>query len=214
MLQILFSFFVLFQDVDVLLAKAEKDLTTGRSVSEVLTDKAYQSIHSNSSFRNLVKRHAKAERISISAASEPGTRMTVSGKLEARGNVGGLLVYVYQTDNRGWYSQDAPHILMQEGDRGHARLFGYLLTSTDGSFEFETIHPQGYPNSNLPQHVHLEVFERGSGRNLIVTELLFRDDARLKGNVLEQATRDRFFISKNEGTRDREAYRYVIKLHE
>jgi protocatechuate 3,4-dioxygenase beta subunit len=47
--------------------------------------------------------------------------------------------------------------LQNEGDRRHARLFGYLRTDENGKFEFSTVKPKGYPNSTLPAHIHIEI---------------------------------------------------------
>ena len=68
------------------------------------------------------------------------------------------LVYVYQTSAKGWYSARAPHLSGNGGDQGHARLFGYVVADERGRFEVRTIHPQGYPGTELPAHIHVEVF--------------------------------------------------------
>jgi len=35
--------------------------------------------------------------------------------------------------------------------------FGYAKTDTSGKFEIHTVKPSGYPQSELPAHIHVEV---------------------------------------------------------
>jgi protocatechuate 3,4-dioxygenase beta subunit len=110
--------------------------------------------------------------------------------------VADALVYLYHTDSRGWYAADAPHVSMNEGDMRHARLFGYVKTDKDGKFELHTIKPSGYPQSDLPAHIHVHVTAKGY-RNF-VNEFLFDDDERLVGKIRENSIRNDFMISKPE----------------
>jgi protocatechuate 3,4-dioxygenase beta subunit len=102
---------------------------------------------------------------------------------------------VYQTDYKGWYSDTSGHIKMMEGDRKHARLFGYMRTGTDGGFELKTIKPQGYPDGPLPGHIHFEAFTANS--EMLITELLFDDDKRLNEKNRDWAKKEGFTIAKN-----------------
>jgi protocatechuate 3,4-dioxygenase beta subunit len=108
--------------------------------------------------------------------------------------VSGALVYLYHTDSRGWYAADAPHVSMNEGDMRHARLFGYVRTDKDGIFELHTIKPSGYPQSDLPAHIHVHI--SANGYRAFVTEFLFDDDERLVGKIRENSIRNDFMISK------------------
>jgi protocatechuate 3,4-dioxygenase beta subunit len=168
-------------------------------------------LHSLTSFRAIIKKNAKQEKIALTNKNEPGSVATIKGKLTARYPVENLLVYVYQTDNKGWYADTGAHVFLREGDRGHARLFGYLRSDKNGKFEFNTIHPQGYPKSDLPQHIHLEVFD-SNGRSLIITELLFDDDARLVGETRSSSLRNGYLVAKNEGKGGVQVYSYTISL--
>jgi protocatechuate 3,4-dioxygenase beta subunit len=108
------------------------------------------------------------------------------------------LVYLYHTDARGWYAADAPHVSMNEGDMRHARLFGYVKTGNDGKFELHTIKPSGYPQSDLPAHIHVHIDV--NGYQSLVTEFLFDDDERLVGKIRENSTRNNFLISEPQKT--------------
>lgn len=121
------------------------------------------------------------------------------------------LVYFYHTSDKGWYSDTAPHILMNEGDMGHARLFGYLKTDSKGQFEFETIRPKGYPNSDLPAHIHLMVWKDDQVVAGLPNELQFDDDPRLTPDRRSRSLREGNLIKKNSGTADKPVYLYDIK---
>ena len=168
------------------------------------------SLHSLASFREMIRKHAKAETITIVTQGESGQKILVKGTINTPDGkpVGNALVYFYQTSDKGWYSDTGAHVLMMEGDRRHARLFGYLKTDANGNFSFNTIMPKGYPRSDLPAHIHLELtIDENSG---LGTELLFEEDPRLVGQTRENAIRAKYYISKNSGTADNPLYVYRI----
>ena len=127
---------------DALIKEVEEKLNgSNTTVSQILTDKKYDVLHPETEFRNIIKKYAKAETISITTDTIPGRRIKVTGivKNEDGKPVTDALVYLYHTDSRGWYAADAPHVLQNEGDMRHARLFGYVKTDKDGKFELHTI---------------------------------------------------------------------------
>ncbi len=205
-------FFACAQEEKKLLDDIGRQLSNGsKSVTEVLTDRGYMSLHSSTAFREIIRKNAKQEKITLVDKQEPGHRATIKGRLMGGKTVSDLLVYVYHTDNRGWYADTGAHVLIREGDRGHARLFGYLMTDNNGQFEFVTIHPQGYPRSDLPQHIHLEVYDK-NGTNLLVTELLFDDDTRLQGETRRRALQEGFVVAKNVGSQEMQVYSYSVSI--
>lgn len=168
------------------------------SVLGILTDKKYLTIHPLTAFRELIKANCSADILKITTTDEPGKKIRVLATVtDKEGNpVAGALIYLYQTDHRGWYAADAPHVLSNEGDMRHARLFGYVKTDARGKFELHTVKPSGYPRSDLPAHIHVHV--AADGYNSYVTEFLFDDDDRLVGKIREQSVRNQFLISKPE----------------
>jgi protocatechuate 3,4-dioxygenase beta subunit len=170
------------------------------SVSEILSEKKYLSIHPATSFRELIKTNSDAAVLKIVTPDEPGKKIRVLGTVSDKDGkpVAGALVYMYQTDAKGWYAANAPHVLQNEGDTRHARLFGYVKTDSKGKFELHTVKPSGYPSSDLPAHIHVHV--NAAGYDAFVNEFLFDDDERLVGNVREQSVRNKFLISKPEKT--------------
>ena len=126
--------------------------------------------------------------------------------------VSNALVYLYQTDSRGWYAADAPHVLMNEGDFRHARLFGYAKTDRNGKLELHTVKPSGYPQSDLPAHIHVHV--TAEGYRPYATEFLFKDDERLKGEILNRAIVDGGMIGIPESAESpfTQKFSYEIRL--
>jgi protocatechuate 3,4-dioxygenase beta subunit len=185
------------QDTIALLNEAKTKLQAGTaSISYVLSYKRYLVLHPETTFREIIKEHATADVLTITTDNEPGKKIIITGIVKNKKGqpVTNALVYLYQTDSKGWYAADAPHILMNEGDMRHARLFGYVRTDKNGKFELHTVKPSGYPQSDLPAHIHVHIMAEGYRSYL--TEFLFQDDERLKGEILNRAIIDGGIISK------------------
>jgi len=184
---------------DGLIKEAEEKLKSGKAtISQILTDKQYDALHPETSFRNLIEKYCNAGIISIATDTIPGKKIKVIGTVKDSDGkpVSGALVYLYHTDSRGWYASDAPHVLQNEGDFRHARLFGYVKTDNKGMFEIHTIKPAGYPKSDLPAHIHVHI--SATGYRSFGTEFLFDDDERLVGKIRENSVRNQFIIAKPE----------------
>ena len=182
---------------EALIEQAGKALAAGRTTSDLLADAAFLPVHEETRFRELIRRSTTSSRVTIVTPAEPGEELVVTGRLLDRDRrpLTGARVYAYQTSAKGWYSELAPHVSGMEGDRRHARLFGYLATDRDGGFEIRTIRPVGYPGSDLPAHIHIEVEPAADGAAGLVTEILFDDDPRLTPAALDRARTARFIIT-------------------
>ncbi|MGH7243160.1 MAG: hypothetical protein ACREJD_07070 [Phycisphaerales bacterium] len=181
------------------------------SPSQLLQDLRFMSLHPQPAFREIVKAAVRESTLSIAGDGEPGTRIIAKGKLVGPGNkpVAGALIYVYHTSSKGWYSDKAAHIRADSGDEKHARLFGYLLSAPDGSFEIRTIRPGGYPRSDLPQHIHIEVF--AAEYQPWSSEFLFDDDPRLTKDQRARAEREGFLVAA-PGPGAIPAFEYTVNL--
>ncbi len=186
------------QSTNPALKDVEEAFKNGSSVSSVLTNPSFMDLHPQDEFRQLIRKYADTLPVDISPAGEPGRRIRaiVNLKNAEGGPLKNHLVYFYQTDARGWYSANSPHVGGNSGDMRQARLFGYGKTNGQGQLVIETVKPSGYPQSDLPAHIHIHFEMPGSHER--VTELLFDDDPRLVGRIRDQATRARFHISKPE----------------
>ena len=205
------------QQNNSLLTKIETELAGGQTtISDVLSATKYMSLHPETPFREMIKKYAKPGKIKIITDSEPGRKITVKGMITTAAGkpLSDALVYVYQTSDKGWYAADIPHVTGNEGDMNHARLFGYLKTDSRGEFEYTTIQPKGYPNSDLPAHIHITVWKDGLVIHGIPGELLFDDDERLTPERRKQAVSNGFLIEKNTGTSQNPVYYYKIIVRE
>jgi protocatechuate 3,4-dioxygenase beta subunit len=203
------------QGTDKEIADIETKLSKGQTnISAVLSDTKYMHLHSQTPFRQLIKKYAKAGKVKIIADTEPGKKITVKGKIEtAEGKaLSNALIYFYHTSDKGWYSDTAAHILVREGDMGHARLFGYLKTDSKGQFEFETIQARGYPRSDFPAHIHLMVWKDDKVVTGLPNELQFDDDPRMTPERKTRSLKEGNLIEKNSGTVTNPVYTYTIKL--
>lgn len=109
----------------------------------------------------------------LTAASEPGTPMVVSGRIfapDGKTPLAGITLHVYHTDARGLYSE-------KDGRGGppDPRLKGSMKTDQDGRYEFRSIRPASYPGTSNPQHIHAKVFGAGYTERWI-PEYWFEDD--------------------------------------
>src|SRR4029078_7935564 len=107
----------------------------------------------------------------IAPPSEPGIPLVVRGRAVAEDGTTPLssaIVFAYHTDKDGHY--DRP------GSAAHCwRLKGWARTDADGRFEFATIRPGAYPNRQVAQHIHLNIF-LADGRRYWAAGLEFDDD--------------------------------------
>lgn len=106
----------------------------------------------------------------IAPASEPGTPMTIHGRVVGTDGavVSDAVVFAWQTDMNGRYDRpDAPP---------HSwRLRGWALSGKGGTFTFHTIRPGAYPNGQEPEHVHFTV-QTPKGERFFTDDLNFADD--------------------------------------
>jgi protocatechuate 3,4-dioxygenase beta subunit len=181
-----------------LIDQAEAALRSGKSTTEILTDPSFVPAHEWPRFRKLVRHAALSSHATIVTPQEPGTPLIVAGRVVEGDShpVRDAVVYVYQTSAQGWYSDRAAHFDAHEGDRRHARLFGYLRTDPDGRFELRTIRPAGYPNADLPAHIHVEIEPPGQSSLVLVTEIQFDDDPRLTAEWRKRSQQEGFRITK------------------
>ena len=64
-------------DNATLLKEVETQLIGGASVSQILTDKKYLSIHPDTNFRELIEKFSSDKTLAIAPADEPGKKIQV-----------------------------------------------------------------------------------------------------------------------------------------
>jgi protocatechuate 3,4-dioxygenase beta subunit len=111
----------------------------------------------------------------IAPASEPGEPLTVTGRVLGPDGQprAGIIVYGYHTDWTGIYPPSDR--IRSDASNFHGRLRGWVRSDAQGRYTFDTIWPASYPNSTMPQHIHLHVVEPGCSA-YIIDEMLFSDD--------------------------------------
>jgi protocatechuate 3,4-dioxygenase beta subunit len=119
----------------------------------------------------------------IAQVNEPGQPMKIEGAVvDRRGRtVSGVIVYAYHTNAQGVYPTD-DRFRGQAAFR-HGLLRGWAQTDGQGRYSFETIRPAGYPNTDLPEHVHMHVIEVGRC-TYYIDDIMFEDDPRLTPIIL------------------------------
>lgn len=123
----------------------------------------------------------------VAGPTEPGRPLRIEGIVfDVRGRAAsGIIVYAYQTNAQGLYPTD-DRFHGQAAFR-HGRLRGWAQTDASGTYRFDTIRPVGYPNSDLPEHVHMHVIEIGRC-TYYIDDLMFEDDPRLTSSMRRQLT--------------------------
>jgi protocatechuate 3,4-dioxygenase beta subunit len=104
----------------------------------------------------------------IAPPDEPGEPMVIDGVVRTATGapVPGVVVYAYQTNARGIYPPSTTR---------HGTLRGFALSGSDGAYRFSTIRPASYPDTTVPQHVHMHVLEVGRC-HYYIDDLVFTDD--------------------------------------
>jgi protocatechuate 3,4-dioxygenase beta subunit len=178
-------------EIRALIDRAKAALTARRTVNDLLTDEAVMPARAYPRFRALIRDNAPTGTIALVPSSEPGTKLQVRGSVkDANGRpMPDNMIYAYHTSAKGWYSDKAAHIGGNSGDVKHARLFAYVKTDAQGRYELRTIRPASYPNTELPQHIHVHIDGPNGRHEALVTEILFEDDPRLTKSVREQFER-------------------------
>lgn len=81
----------------------------------------------------------------------------------------GIVLYLYHTDQNGYYSKKGS----ETGRHGYLR--GWLKTNDKGEYRFYTLRPAPYPNATFPAHIHPTIKEPGKTPYWI-DDYVFDDD--------------------------------------
>ncbi len=112
---------------------------------------------------------------------EPGEPLHVSGTVygsDGTTPVGGVVLYVYHTDARGYYAEEMM-------DNAHPRLSARLETDAEGRYEFRTVKPGPYPHGGVAAHIHY--IAEGGGYLEQSFELHFEGDPELGEYEIERS---------------------------
>jgi protocatechuate 3,4-dioxygenase beta subunit len=174
------------------------------SAEQVLGESKYLPLHYEDGFRSLIRDHAPTGKINIVTSSETGQRIRIKGVMldkKDKSPLANQLFYFYHTMSSGYYGENTDK----------AKLFGYLRTNKNGTFEIQTIKPGGYPGEKFPAHVHVEVYGP-EGQAIFGTEFQFADDPRMDKEMEATSLRHGNLISKNTGSAVQPVYEYKIEV--
>jgi protocatechuate 3,4-dioxygenase beta subunit len=107
--------------------------------------------------------------------NEPGPKIEISGIVyqhDGKTPAKDVVIYVYHTDQTGHYT---PGPNATGWERRNGRIRGWIKTDKNGFYQFYTLKPASYPNSNIPRHIHVVVKEPDKNEYWI-DEYLFDDD--------------------------------------
>lgn len=108
-----------------------------------------------------------------------GTVYMKDGKTPAKD----VLLYIYHTDNTGKYPSRATST---GWEKRHGFLRTWLKTDSSGNYEFYTSRPASYPNSTVPQHIHITVKEPNINEYYI-EDFYFADDPNITPNIVNRS---------------------------
>ena len=126
----------------------------------------------------------------IGTANEPGEKMRIEGVVmnQAQQPIAGVVVYAYQTNQRGIYPTDER--VRGKASHRHGTLRAWAITDAAGRYTFETIRPGAYPGTDLPQHIHMHIIEPNRC-TYYIDDVMFLDDAKLTPKARKQLTAGR-----------------------
>ena len=181
------------------IAALAAELAAGRTTTDaILSDPASNELRPYSAFREVIAKHAPVGRTVLTPRAEPGVPLVATVRVVDRKGepYPGVRVYAYQTSAAGWYAAEAPHVAGNSGDYRFARLFTHGLTDAHGRCELVTVHPAGYPRSDLPSHIHLLLAGRDAEERH--TEIRFDDCPRMTAAARAESLRAGFVVAPVE----------------
>lgn len=107
--------------------------------------------------------------------NEEGPKIEISGvtyKADGVTPAPGIVLYVYHTDQKGYYSTKGNETGL--GKR-HGYIRGWLKTNEKGEYKFYTLRPAPYPGRTIPAHMHPTIKEPGLNEYWI-DDYVFTDD--------------------------------------
>lgn len=113
-------------------------------------------------------------------ANEPKLHLSgVVYQADGKTPANGVIIYIYHTNTKGIYET--------KGDvtgwaRRHGIYRGWVKTDEGGRYDFYTFRPASYPDTTVPQHIHVTVKEKDTVP-YFVDSFFFEDDPFLPDQV-------------------------------
>ncbi|MEO7536584.1 MAG: hypothetical protein ABIU30_22185 [Ferruginibacter sp.] len=107
--------------------------------------------------------------------NESGPKISISGTIyqrDGRTPAKDVVLYIYHTDQKGNYSTRGHET---GWGKRHGYIRGWIKTDENGYYQFYTLVPASYPNSQNPKHIH-PVIKEPRKTEYYIDEFLFDDD--------------------------------------
>lgn len=126
--------------------------------------------------------------MTLADSKEPGERLIIKGtifKEDGKTPYPGVVLYAYQTDNKGYYSKKGKERGVQ---KWHGHLHGWCKTDERGRYEISSVRPAPYPGNTAPAHIHLVVREPHNGKSYYISDIVFKDDKLVTARYLSSGS--------------------------
>jgi protocatechuate 3,4-dioxygenase beta subunit len=113
-----------------------------------------------------------SSRVWLTQKNERGEQIVLSGRIFKEDGVtpdSGVILFLYQTDAGGYYHRPEENVF-------HPRIFGWIKTGSDGSYEIHSVKPA--PEilaAKEPAHIHAHIFGNGMPEHFL-HEFWFQGD--------------------------------------
>ena len=107
--------------------------------------------------------------------TEGKQKLILTGKVNQRDGktpAHDVIIYYWHTDDNGLYSSNSE---TPEDVKAHGKLRGWVKSDENGNYKIKTSRPASYPNTDIPQHIHLSIKEPDN-ENEYFADLYFDDD--------------------------------------
>jgi len=118
----------------------------------------------------------------LSGFSSSKEQLKISGivyKNDGKTPAADILLYIYQTNEKGIY----PKRNNSKGwERRHGYIRGWVKTNVKGEYTLYTFRPASYPNTTIPQHIHITAKEPNKNEYYL-DDFYFDDDPNLTDRI-------------------------------
>jgi hypothetical protein len=168
--------------VDNAVASLQQALAAGLDggAQRLLLDSGFDVLRGEIGFRGLTRSYVAEAPLRLVRDDEAGQRLIIRGQvLDEKGRPASAIVYIYQADALGRYTEEDPE------DETHARLFGYVRSDAQGRFVVATVRPGAPPERDdlegaarlTPERIHFQTTHWDGRAHAHL--MLFEDDVRM-----------------------------------
>ena len=95
-----------------------------------------------------------------------------------------VILYAYQTNEKGVYPKKDSS---QGWEKRHGYIRGWIKTDASGKYTLYTFRPASYPNTTIPQHIHITIKE-STKNEYFIDDFYFDDDPNLSDKIRNRSS--------------------------